>query len=297
LLALLAVTVVLPAFANSLVTLGGALLVVGAVSGSADVALNAEIAALEAERHERLMPLAHALFSAGVIVGAVSAGIARQLGAGRVSVLGGVAVLLALTAWANRRPSARVASARGARRKLRGPLIALGLVCAVAFIVEGALEGWSALFLERELDAPPAISALGPGAFAVGMVTGRLSAQRLHRYLSDARLLMAGACASIVGLLAVSGAGMAAFAIASFFVAGAGVSFAAPTLFGAAGRLSGDADRGAAVATVTTVSYLGFLVGPALVGGVAQSLGLRASFLVLAGAAAIVALAAPRLRL
>ncbi|MDX6410672.1 MAG: hypothetical protein QOE91_188, partial [Gaiellaceae bacterium] len=137
LLGLLSVTVVLPAFANSLVTLGGALLVVGAVSGSADVALNAEVSALEAQRNERLMPLAHALFSAGVIVGAVSSGIARQIGAGRVSVLGAAGVLLALTAWANRHPSARVASTRGGKRKLRGPLIALGLVCGVAFIVEG----------------------------------------------------------------------------------------------------------------------------------------------------------------
>jgi MFS family permease len=108
---------------------------------------------------------------------------------------------------------------------------------------------------------------------------------------------MAGACVSIVGLLAVSAAGMAAFAIASFFVAGSGVSFAAPTLFGAAGRGAPEAERGAAVATVTTLGYLGFLVGPAIVGGVAQAVGLRASFVVLAGAAAIVALAAPRLRL
>jgi MFS family permease len=129
------------------------------------------------------------------------------------------------------------------------------------------------------------------------MVIGRLSAQRLHRYLSDARLLTAGACASIVGLLAVSGAGIAALAIASLFVAGAGVSFVAPTLFGAAGRGVPEAERGAAVATVTTLGYLGFLVGPAIVGGVAQAVGLRASFVVLAGAAAVVALAAPRLRL
>jgi MFS family permease len=298
LLMVLAMTVVLPAFANSLVTLAAALLIVGAASGSADVALNSEISALEAQTGERLMPLAHALFSAGVIVGAVLAGLARQLGASRISILSGAAVVLALTAWANRHPSARVVAARGgAKRKLRGPLVAIGLVCAVAFIVEGALEGWSALFLERELGQPPAISALGPGAFAVGMVTGRLSVQRLHRYLPDAKLLTVGACVSIVGLLALSSVGVAALAIASFFVGGAGISFAAPTLFGAAGRGVPEEERGAAMATVTTLGYLGFLLGPPIVGGVAQALSLRASFIVLAGAAAIVALAAPRLRL
>ena len=58
LLAVLAATVVLPAFANSLTTLCATLFVVGAASGSADVALNAEVSALEAETGERLMPLA-----------------------------------------------------------------------------------------------------------------------------------------------------------------------------------------------------------------------------------------------
>ena len=296
-LAVLAASVVLPAFANSLGALCAALLVVGAVSGSADVALNAEVSALEAATNGRLMPLAHALFSAGAIVGAIAAGLARQFGATRLDILAGVAVFVAATAWANRHPSVRVTAARGQKRKLRGYLVAIGLVCAVAFVVEGALEGWSALFLERELDAPPAISGLGPGAFSVGMVAGRVSAQRLHRYLTDAKLLTSGACVAIVGLLAVSGSGMQAFAIASFFVAGAGISFAAPTLFGAAGRGAPDTERGAAVATVTTLGYLGFLAGPPLVGGIAQAVSLRASFVVLAGAAALVALAAPRLRL
>jgi MFS family permease len=296
-LALLTGAVVLPAFANSLVALGAALLVVGAVSGSADVALNAEVSALEAATESRLMPLAHALFSAGAIVGAILSGLARQFGATRLEILLGVAVVLAATAWANRHPSIRVTAARGEKRRLRGYLVAIGLVCAVAFVVEGALEGWSALFLERELGAQPALSALGPGAFSVGMVAGRVSAQRLQRYLSDAKLLTSGACVSIVGLLAVSGSGFAALAIVSFFVAGAGISFAAPTLFGASGRGVPETERGAAVATVTTLGYLGFLAGPPIVGGVAQTVGLRASFVVLAGAAAIVALAAPRLHL
>jgi MFS family permease len=294
-LAALAVAVVLPALANSLVALCIALLLVGATSGSADVAINTEVAAIEADTSTRLMPLAHAMFSAGVIVGAIASGLARQLGAGRLAVLGGAAVVLALTAWANRNPPARVIAAPTGKRRLRGALVALGLVCAVAFIIEGALEGWSALFLERELAAPPAISALGPGGFAIGMVAGRLSAQRLHRYWSDTRILAGGACVSIVGLLAVSTAGLAGLAIVAFFVAGAGVSFAAPTLFGAAGRTAPEAERGAAVATVTTLGYLGFLVGPAIVGGVAQAVGLRASFGGLAGA--LVALAAPRLHL
>jgi hypothetical protein len=51
------------------------------------------------------------------------------------------------------------------------------------------------------------------------------------------------------------------------------------------------------VATVTTLGYLGLLVGPPLVGGVGQLLTLRGSFVVLAVIAAAVAAAATRLKL
>src|SRR6266540_4244668 len=98
---------VLPSFAGSLLALSAALLVLGAASGAADVAINAEVAALEAATQRTFMPLAHALFSAGVILGAVGSGTARQLGAGRVAVLGTIAVVLAVVAWANRRPFPR----------------------------------------------------------------------------------------------------------------------------------------------------------------------------------------------
>ena len=50
------------------------------------------------------------------------------------------------------------------------------------------------------------------------------------------------------------------------------------------------------MATVTTLGYLGLLIGPPLVGGVAQATSLRASFVVLAVVAVVVAAAATRLR-
>jgi MFS family permease len=129
------------------------------------------------------------------------------------------------------------------------------------------------------------------------LVTGRLSAQWLQRRAHDWLLLTVGGAISVVGLLLAGASQQAAVAIVAFFIAGIGVSFAAPLLFGAAGRGAPDAERGAAVATVTTLGYLGFLAGPPIVGGVAQALGIRASFVLLAGAAAIVAAAAPRLHL
>jgi predicted MFS family arabinose efflux permease len=295
-LVVMAATAVLPALATSVATLAAALFVLGAATGATDVAINAEVAALEAAQRRTLMPLAHGLFSLGVIVGAVAAGLARQGGATRLEILAGGSVLFAAAAYANRRPYPRTPERRAGRR-IRPALVALGAVCALAFLVEGAIEGWSALFLERTHGAPPAVSALGPGAYALAMVGGRLSGRRLLRRHAPRRLLTAGGVLALLALVGVSRSPDAALAILAFAAAGAGISLAAPILFGAAGRGASDADRGAALATVTTIGYLGFLAGPPLVGGAADAFDLRVSFLVLAGAAAIVAAAAPRLRL
>jgi predicted MFS family arabinose efflux permease len=287
---------VLPALASSVRALAGGLLLVGAASGAVDVAMNAEIAAIEAESGRRLMHFAHALFSVGVIVGAVATGIARQAGSGGLGVLSGLGAALLAVAIATRSAPRRVALPR-VRRRLRPALVVLGAACAASFVVEGGIENWSALFLERQLDAAPVVSALGPGCFAAAMVAGRLSGHRLAGRLGDALLLAAGGACAAAGLVLASRAPSAFPALLGFAIAGTGASVAAPTLFGAAGRAAGEAERGSAVATVTTVAYLGFLAGPPLVGATAQALGLRTAFLVLAGAAALVAASAPRLPL
>ena len=292
----LAAAAVLPAFAGTVPQLAAAMLVLGAASGAADVAINTEVATVEATQRRTLMPLAHGLFSLGVIVGAVAAGLARQGGAGRLPILGAGALLFLATAYANRHPHQRVVRATP-RRRVHRALVGLGAVCALAFLVEGAVEGWSALFLERTHDAAPALSALGPGAYALAMVVGRFSGQRLVQRHRPARLLASGGALSAVALVAASRSPNAAVAIAAFAIAGAGISLAAPILFSAAGRGASETERGAAMATVTTIGYLGFLAGPPLVGATADAFGLRAAFLALAAAAAVVAAAAPRLRL
>ena len=82
-----------------------------------------------------------------------------------------------------------------------------------------------------------------------------------------------------------------------FFLGGAGVSVAAPVAFSGAGRTVTENERGSAVATVTTMGYLGLLLGPALTGGAAELIGLRASFVALAAVMLLLAALVPRLRL
>jgi len=286
--------ILLPGLATSLPALAAALAATGAASGVLDVGINARAARLEDETGRRLMPAAHGLYSVGVLVGAVGAGVARSAGAGREWILAAVAVAVVAAAAVLAADAPELPPAPAARRpRLERALLALGLLAAAGFVVEGGVEGWSALFLERQLDAQPQVSGLGPGFFGGAMAVGRFAGQAAVR-VGDRALLAGGAALAGGGCLVAAAAPSAAVALAGLVLAGLGVSATAPVAFGLAGR--GRRDAASAVATVTTLGYVGLLAGPPLVGGVAQASSLRVSFVVLACVAVAVAAAARRLR-
>jgi len=283
----------LPGLATSLPALILALVAAGAASGLLDVSINASAGRIEAATGRRLQPLAHGLYSVGVLAGAVGAGLARSHGVSREPILLAVAICTALLALLASGDRARVHLERTPGIRIARGLIVVGALAAAAFVVEGGSESWSALFLERQLHAHPSISGLGPGIFGGSMAIGRFFGQAAHRV--SARLLVAGGCTlATAGCIVVAAAPSPAIGIAGFAIAGAGVSLNAPILFGFAARR---ADAATSVATVTTIGYLGLLIGPPLVGLVAQASSLRVSFLVLAAVAAAVAAAATRMHL
>ena len=293
-----AAAVLLPGFADSIAVLAVCLFAVGVTSGSLDVAMNGAVSELEAQQSTRMMQLAHGLYSAGVLVGALSVGLARELGAEPLEILCGIAVVILAAATLNlqhehveRRPAKR----RGPR--LSRAAIPLGIACAAALVIEGGMENWGAIFLEQDLDAGPGASALAPAAFGGAMMLGRFWGQSLERRLGDAVLLAGSFGVALSGLVVAALAPSIPVAVAGFFIGGAGISIAAPTLFGAGGRNAGPQERGAGVATVTTIGYLGFLIGPPIVGGLAEAAGLRVSFIALALVAAALIVATPRLGL
>jgi MFS family permease len=291
-LVLFAGAVVLPGLTGSVWQLALALALVGATSGALDVVINVAATSVEASGGPRIMQIAHALFSAGFLVAAVAVGLAREAGAEPLPLLIGASALLLATAWVNRgAPHAPAPSGERPRLRFSRRLAVLGGLCAVAFIVESGIENWSALFLEDELDATPAVSGLGPGLFAAAMVTGRTLGQGLEARVGDRVLLVGGALIASGGVALAAVAPAVPVALVGFALGGAGISVAAPTLFGAAGRGASDDERGSAVASVTTVAYLGFLTGPFLIGTVSGALGLRAGMAMLAGIAVLVALA------
>jgi MFS family permease len=289
-LGVFALTIPLPALATSPIALFAWLLVLGAAGGVLDVVMNASVAEEESVTGRRLMQAAHAGFSGVFLLGSLATGAARAAGAAHAVPLIATAAIVAFIAALNRSTPSRPRAPRAGRRPpLDRALVVLGAICLLVFVVEGSMEAWSALHLERTFGTGESVGALGPGLFALAMVTGRTVAQVFLQRLGDEQLLLAGGVTAAAGAVAASAAPAPWIALAGFVVTGFGASVGAPTLFALAGRAS--PVQGAAVGTVVTVGYIGFLIGPPMVGWISEATNLRVGFVFLAATAASFGLA------
>ncbi|MCA1712702.1 MAG: MFS transporter [Actinobacteria bacterium] len=257
----------LPAFCTGGLALTLVLAVFGITTGFLDVVVNAATAAWERIEDDRLMAAGHGLFSAGTLVGSVSTGFLRSAGFGPRVVLPAVAVAVLVAAALQptyRRPPPD-ATAPG-RSRLGHVLLLIGVLVGFSFLLEDALQSWSALHLERDLGARPWVSGLGPGVFAVAMTVGRLGTHVLGKGPREEVVVCSGGLAVAAGALVVAVAPSPVPALLGLFLAGAGLSVLAPTLFSAVGRRAAAGREGAALGALSTLGYLGFLIGPPLVG-------------------------------
>jgi MFS family permease len=261
-------------FAASPAELSAFLFVLGATSGAMDVAVNADAVHEEETSGRPLLNLAHAFFSGAVVCASIATGLLRWGGAEPPAVFALAAAVVLAGAFAMRTGSEGWSPSPGERPRFlqRVPawLLLLGGLGALAYWIENAWQSWGAVHLERTLDAPPVAGALAPALFAAAMTAGRLSAHRLAGPGTERKVLVAGAALAGFGSAVAAMAPSAPLALAGILVAGAGCSVCAPTIVSLAGRAAAPHERATVVGSVTTIMYLGFLVGPAVVGGLAE---------------------------
>ncbi|GAA2799413.1 MFS transporter [Kribbella solani] len=297
---------VLPALAGSAVTLSIALLLLGATSGAMDVAINATGSQAESVAGRPVMNLAHGLFSVAVVVASLSTAALRATGAAALPVLAGTAVVIIIAALtvliprgtSTTRPTETVkaVSEKPTRRKLgrlEGALLMFGVLCALAYVVENAWQSWSAVHLDTSLHAAPGLASSAPAVFAAAAATGRFAGNALLKRVRPVQLLVAGGCIAAVGSLIASLADQPWSALVGIGVAGLGTSVCAPTIIGMAGAWAGPERRAGAISVVTTIAYLGFLLGPAAVGAAASLWTLPTALSAVAVLAVVVAALAP----
>jgi hypothetical protein len=294
----LMVVVTLPGLARAPWSLAAVLLLVGAANATLDVAMNAQGMTVERQAPRPILSSLHAAFSFGGFAGAglgafaAASNLAPFPHLAAAAVLFGVPGLFATRALfaVDEDPDAGAPPMRW--RALPSRLIVLGVACFFGLLAEGGAADWSAKLVRSEPAGSPAAGALAYAVFSIGMAVGRLAADRLWSRWGAAGLLRRGAALAGVGFLAGLAAHSAAAGIAGFLVLGLGMSGVVPTLFRAAAAQPGVA-TGSALAAVSSLGYFGFLIGPPLIGGIAQLTTLRLACGLLAICALMVAALAP----
>ena len=161
------------------------------------------------------------------------------------------------------------------------PLAILGTIAFCAMIGAGALYDWCGVYMEEVVQVEKHLIGYGLSAFLFSMAAGRfLSDWTVRRFGAKTTLIASGALSSIGLLLSVAYPHFAVV-IFAFLIVGIGSSAIIPLVYSLAGR-SGTLSPGAALAAVTTIGFCGFLVGPPVIGLVAEITGLRAAYAAIA---------------
>ena len=266
------------AFVESYASLFAALLALSATSGAYDIGVNAVAMDYERATGRRRMAVIHAAFSAGGAIGALLAGALITAGVNfRLVYLAALVPLgaMILVATNSRFPPVAFSQARSEARLYKNlPLLLVALVAALAFFSEATMEHWSGVYLRNTLALPALVGASGVAVYHASMASGRLvSAGIISRFGNRPTLWVAGLLTALGMALALA-TREPILVVCGFLVVGLALSAVVPIALSVAGSMLPER-AGAASSVVTTLGYCGFLLGPILIGVLAENLSLQ----------------------
>ncbi|HEU5356063.1 MAG TPA: MFS transporter [Actinocrinis sp.] len=316
-----------PAFAPNLPLLALALFGFGAVHGTLNVAMNANAVEVQRAWGRPIISSFHAVYSIGGFIGSALGGLYARAGLGPAVSFGTVTgvVLLGVglsSRWALSQqdltppptsPTATVPAPSKAPdspppavspsllariRAFLAPSSAVLFLGALAFcclVGEGAAADWSAVYLRDNLHTSAGFAASAYAAFSIAMTAGRLVGDRLTARLGPVRLVRGCGILASAGLAAGLLVNAPIAGVVGFACLGAGLSCIVPQVFSTAGTRD-PARAGEAIARVASLGFIGFIVGPIVIGGAAEVVGLPTALAIPVVLVLAVALAASALR-
>ena len=285
--------VVLPGLAWNAPVLALALLLYGAAAGVMDVAMNTEGVAVERGFGRPVMVGFHAMFSFGGMIGSLMGSAVASRGIPPAWHLVGVGTAMAIASVPVCRqmlPNSQAPAPNATSTlELLRPLLGLGLIAFCILLGEGAMADWSAVYLQQL--SGPGVAPLGYAVFSLSMALGRLCGDWFHHHLGAVATVRWGGALAAAGLGAALLIGGMPATLTGFACVGWGFSAIYPIVCSVAGKRA-VAKPEAGIAAVSGTGYLGFLVGPPVIGLLAQVSSLRAALLlvvVLSGLSSLMA--------
>jgi len=281
----------MPGLVHNWMVFAAVMMLCSSFSGALDVVMNAQVSNTEAHLDRPIMSLHHAIFSFSYAGFAFVAGLIREAGFDTwvpFAVVGAIGA--ALSPWMRR--VVFLEDANAPKSKGLGVSVAFigiaGLIIMVAFIAEQAAEAWSALHLERTMGAGAAMGALGPTILGVTMGIGRLYGQVMTSRFGEMKTVRMSALFAASGAILAGASLTLPLTYIGFAILGMGISVMVPLIFSLVGKSVPASKRTTIISRVAVVGYIGFFIGPAMMGGVAQLFGLGTSFVIMGAVLAAV---------
>ncbi|MFL6698857.1 MAG: MFS transporter [Vitreoscilla sp.] len=267
----------------------------GVLASTMDVAMNAQGVEVERATGVPVMSRLHAAFSLGTMAGAFFASIFTWLTTSLpLHFLVAALIVLAAVLWPRGGLIADAKPIDGGTRSFalpRGAALLIGAMAFLGMIVEGSMVDWSTLYLKERAGASQQVAPYGIVSLQGAMLVTRWFGDRARTRWGARRLLFGGSLLAGLSLAAALLIGGIAPALLAFGLFGIGVATVSPCVYAAGAR-----EGGVALAAVMTLGSLGFLVGPMVIGGVAQATNLSWGMAVIAAAAIALALLSRRVR-
>lgn len=284
-LILYALTLVALGLAQNITQLIAVLIVYGLVGNTCNIAMNTQAVGVEARYGRNIMASFHGLWS---LAGFTAAGIGTYMIGKDIIPLNhfilisavSLVVLAIIFQYLLPNEERSEVSSKIFVRPDRS-LVMLGIIAFCSMICEGAMFDWSGIYFKKIVNADGAWIGAGYTAFMCTMAAGRFIGDWVAMKLGFKRTIQ------LSGLLIVTGLAISlvfpylAPAITGFFLVGLGVSSVVPLVYSTAGK-SKRMSPGVALAAVSSIGFLGFLIGPPVIGVVAGLSSLRISFIIIA---------------
>ena len=276
-----------PLIAPSYSLLCVALFIVGVFSGLTDIAMNTVVSEIERKDNVNFMSAAHGFFSLGGAIGALIGSI--LIGVFEVpfyhvltmTILVIVTNILLYKQYFKIEEEQQESKEKVKLplRKLK-PLFILGFLAMVIMGNEGAIEHWSSIYLTEVVNVnSESLAGIGFTLFSIMMTVGRFFGDGISAKIGSARIVILGCALASVGYLFVLLEGLV-FSVIGFGIIGLGLSVIIPELVRIAGTTE-NISASKSISFVSGVGFLGFLLGPIILGYISDSFNLKMSFVFL----------------
>lgn len=289
---LISAAAILPFLAPNYYVLLGGLFLYGAANGFLDISMNTLVTEIEKEDRQNFMSAAHGFFSLGGVLAGLGSFMIVLLDNPILHIVLAIILVLVVNAFFYKNYRHIVSppiEKEPFKLKNFRPLLLIGVVSFVIMGSEGAIVDWSGIFLQEISNAPVSLIGSGFLAFSITMTLGRFLGDSISAKIGSVKIVGLGALLAIMGYFMVLTT-YTLLAIIGFAFIGLGFSAIVPELFRIGGNIKGvKTSQGVAFIAGTGIS--GFLLGPVILGYLAEASSLKLSFITLLGCCIVVLLA------